>query len=75
MSVMHWTNSARSRGFQSACHAGGVRLLSVTNNQVVGNRITLNTGVDLLVVFLARGGRWMGIDALLVKSGPGEILW
>ncbi len=29
----------------------------------------------LLVVFLARAGRWMGIDALLVKSGPGEILW
>ena len=29
----------------------------------------------LLVVFLARAGRWIGIDALLVKSGPGEILW
>jgi len=28
----------------------------------------------LLVVFLARAGRWVGIDALLAKSNPGGVL-
>ena len=29
----------------------------------------------LLVVFLARGGRWGGVDALLAASSPKGVLW
>lgn len=29
----------------------------------------------LLVVFLARGGRWLGVDVMLARSRPNGILW
>ncbi|HMD13423.1 MAG TPA: DoxX family protein [Bacteroidota bacterium] len=29
----------------------------------------------LLATFLARSGRWIGLDALLAKSNSGSILW
>jgi len=28
-----------------------------------------------LIIFLARGGRWLGVDALLAKSNPKSIFW
>ncbi len=54
-------------------HASTGNLFSVT--KFFGSPWAALIIACFLVIFLAKGGRWAGADALLAKSNPNGILW